>query len=450
MEAEFNKRRAKRESKDRYRYFGDGFSGFPFGSELGSSLFPTPGVGPQGETNAAGLLLANVLLGAGSDGHGPNAGAADALKRALSMSTADPRHFTEALRAMAANAEVMNGINAVLGASSGYEDAEFNSGDEDVVGSVLGREAQAELMKRESNLDEGIGKESEIVEALNAATAMLNKMNAARGEDVAREGQGDVEDVNEVGRTERVGSVGAVEERSSGGEGSTKEQGLDQAQIAALLAMTDNGTALQDMSSNELSEGQVNEGPSDSDISSTLQKIMQDVTARRREHASLSSEEQWRIQLQSSSSSLSSTQQRQPSNRARARNMTLSSLLQCAGLSTINTLIPAAQSQATSQLYARLSDNHPHRHHHQPAQVRASPEASRGGVNPAHASAYGNTMELNRRLLARPNAFSRPLHRMEGNVVLAAGGGRKRSAEEEWKIRSFGYPPFPGERIGQR
>ncbi len=110
-----------------------------------------------------------------------------------------------------------------------------------------------------------------------------------------------------------------------------------------------------------------------------------------------------------------------------------------AGVS-INTIIPVAQSLATSQLYAHLS----HRAN------RFS--SSRGGINPAHANAYGNTAQMTQQMLARHGASLQTLRTApfdsRGNVI--GQPMRKRTAEELTKIERYGYPPLPGSRIGEK
>lgn len=108
-----------------------------------------------------------------------------------------------------------------------------------------------------------------------------------------------------------------------------------------------------------------------------------------------------------------------------------------AGVS-INTIIPVAQSLATSQLYAHLSN-------------RANRfSASRGGINPAHANAYGNTAQMTQQMLARHGASLQVLRTASfdsrGNVI--GPPTKKRTAEELRKIEDYGYPPLPGSTVG--
>ena len=442
IEAEFNKRRAKRESKERVHSFDEGFPGFAFAPGFGSTLFPAPGVGPQGETNAAGLLLANALLGVGSNGTGPNADAANALKAALENGAVDPKPFTEALRAMAANPEIMNGINAILGGYSGYDDV---SGDEDSAAIMQSTEitnnpaTQEERNGRQPS--EADDEQSEIVKKLNQATAMLNELHESNG---AKSGTNGFTAIN---GNESHGQPGRSEKSDSGGD--DNGHGLDQAQIDALLTLANGGALtgtegrdddrLLSLAENLNQQQEQGNGPQpDSDMSAILQRIIQQVMVQREER---SADDNNAVPPEPSTEPTppappSQSSHPDPFGVAKNPAMALSSLLHCAGMS-INTVIPAAQSHATSQLYARLS-NH-----------SRSSTPSGGGINPAHASAFGSTAMMNRKLLARPNAYSRPLHTPNTTLRASPLGppAKPRDPNEERKARSFGFPPLPGRRM---
>ncbi|KAI9762763.1 MAG: hypothetical protein M4579_000115 [Chaenotheca gracillima] len=449
IESEFNKRRAKRESKESLRSFDDGFPGFGFAPGFSNTLFPAPGNGPQGETNAAGLLLANALLGVGSDGVGPNAEAANALRAALEGGSIDPRPFTEALRAMAANPEIMDGINAILGGYPSYEDGDANSGDDEANGVLQSTESRngidsgdADPSDHQQHEDhqsapappqiELDGDQSDIVKALNAATAMLNDMNETNGDDSTNESAPAV--MRETG--EQIAGAGVDNNEDGGG-------GLDPAQMEALLALASgqgqppSGGHVGDQAGSQPADDPQQDG----DISVTLQRIIQQVMSQRQDapsddaqqtHLDASGHETARIPRLPEASSNDASD---PYGITRNPASALSSLLQCAGMS-INTIMPSAQSKATSQLYARLSN-----------QSRSSTPMG-GGIDPSHARAFGSTAAMNQRMLARPNAYSRPLHTLnttpKANGTLAA---KSKDPERERKAKSFGFPPLPGRKI---
>lgn len=440
IENEFNKRRAKREYRERYRSFDEGFKGFGFPPGFGQSLFPAPGVGPHGDDNAAGVLLANVLMGAGNEEQGTNSSAAHALKAAIERGTLDPESFREALRAMAANPDILNSINAALSVPSAYGDGEANSADEDESGMFPPTRGPTGENGNNTVETEVAGEENEIIKALNAATAMLNQMNEAR-----QDGKGPDDIESEVN--------GCVEPEMGGGK--SKESSTDDDRGEKLVY--ENGqnntqtASAQEGSSQERehdieepgqpekdedSTGHINETEQDTDISVTLQHVLQQVMGEKRPEPGTSSATHCNAQPSASNQHNKTYSRSRSFISSNDPAQALSSLLHCAGMS-INTVIPAAQSYATSQLYARLS-----------GQSRSTSFSI--GINPAHASAYGNTAAMNRRLLAQPHTFMR-LIPTEANHSTAAPvdvSRKKRSAEEEKMARSYGFPPLPGMRLG--
>jgi hypothetical protein len=121
MEAEFNKRKAKRETKEKNR---TEYSGFHpnFRSDLGSGMMSSDSnSGLLDQTNAAASLLANALLGASNE-NSSTADVANALKTALENGVLDPQPFTEALKALAANPDIMKAMNSLLQGDSDLDD----------------------------------------------------------------------------------------------------------------------------------------------------------------------------------------------------------------------------------------------------------------------------------------------------------------------------------------
>ncbi len=220
-EAEFQGRKAKRVRKETVQALerrlhsmrpgmGAGGGGGVDGSSSGDNgVYSTPGAGAgtglHGESGAASVLLTNALLGAVSSasGHGHDpAAAAQALKSALDSNAADPRPFTDALKAMAADPVIMDAISTLLdvpamllhggtgsGANSPEEEDPYAAGD------ASSTELRDEpppppppprANKSNGNMEEGEGaeevlsRENEIIDRLNCATALLNKMNEAR------------------------------------------------------------------------------------------------------------------------------------------------------------------------------------------------------------------------------------------------------------------------------
>ncbi|KAH0533953.1 hypothetical protein FGG08_007435 [Glutinoglossum americanum] len=439
MEAEFNKRRAKREAKERNRSFEGG--DFAFTPGFGKNLFPTSGDGPQRQTNLAGILLANALLGLGTNGKGPDQDAANALKSALENGSVDPKPFIEALQVMAAHPDIMNGINAILkGGYDDYEDGgDLGSGDEDIGGIIETTEKEA-LEEHDTQVDDN--DQNEIIKALNAATAMLNEMNQPPAD-----GEATVDDktgFTAINSSEK--HKGKEKERRL--SHTTNEHALDQTQIDELLALANGGSLAGDNEGNESSADTIEENPAqakehsqgpqpDSDISATLQSIIQQVLGQ--QGGEFSSTNTLKRSAIDTADELGFKRRRQSSSHPdpHAKNstaMALTSLMKGAGMA-INTVIPAAQSQATSELYTRLS-----RH-------SRSSTPSGGGINPAHASSFGTTASMNQRVLAKPNHYHRPLYTANTTTprtTTAPGISKQKREEEEKKARSFGFPPLPG------
>ncbi|KAI9879488.1 MAG: hypothetical protein M1830_008364 [Pleopsidium flavum] len=447
MESEFNKRRNKRESKERLRSFdGSDFSGFSFASGLGNSLFAATENGTNTETNAAGLLLANALLGVGSSGTGPNAEAAKALTMALEGGKVDPRPFTEALRTMAMNPEIMSGINAVLGGGySGYDDeGDTNSGDEGPYPLMQSTEMRGGAAAGELpvEVDE---ESSEIIKALNAATAILNEMNETRpGSNPAQARGSAVNGFTAINGGTKQQANGTP--KSSSSKQSSNEHGLDQSQIDALLALANGGSLtddeddipMTDVPDTASQQADRNSTPQpDSDITATLQRIVNQLMTERNGEGFAGP-----LDPSANRGMPIVTSQSDPYGLDSAKNpaAALQSLLHSAGVS-INTVIPAAQSLATSQLYARLSNR-----------ARSSTPVG-GGINPAHASAFGSTAQMNEKMFSKAAVVNRPLQTSNGSSSRANVVGpplRLRSAEEIKKVKSYGFPPLPGSKLGIR
>jgi hypothetical protein len=439
MEAEFNKRRAKREAKERNRSFDS--DNFAFAPGFGKSLFPTSGDGPQRKTNLAGILLANALLGLGTNGKGPDQDAANALKAALENGSVDPKPFIEALQVMASHPDIMNGINAILkGGYDDYEDGgDLGSGDEDFGGIVETTEKEV-LEEHDPQVDDN--DQNEIIKALNAATAMLNEMNQlpASGDTAT----GDTNGFTAINSSEKCKG----KERERRPSRAANGHALDQVQIDELLALANGGSLTGDTEENEsvaeaIEESQAqakeqSQGPQpDSDISATLQSIIQQVLGQQGSESSSSNALKRPATDNGDEFGLKRRRQSPSRPEPYAKNstaMALTSLMKGAGMA-INTVIPAAQSQATSELYTRLS------HHSR------SSTPSGGGINPSLASSFGTTASMNQRVLAKPNHYHRPLYTantVAPRCVGTPGISKQKREEEEKKARSFGFPPLPG------
>ncbi len=128
----------------------------------------------------------------------------------------------------------------------------------------------------------------------------------------------------------------------------------------------------------------------------------------------------------------------------------LYSILQYAATS-INTVVPAAQAQATSQLYSQLSNPH--------CQLPPAPPSAGGDKNqPARIRMPENTATVkhNHQDPLRPNISSTVKRSPAAAPALGPRPAPRiatqrpqptRTAEQELKARSFGFPPLPGKRM---
>ncbi|KAI9764406.1 MAG: hypothetical protein M1835_007571 [Candelina submexicana] len=428
MESEFNKRRTKRETKERIRSFDStDFPGFQLNPGFGNALFPAPGVGPQGDTNAAGLLLANALLGVGNNSAGPNAEAANALIAALEGGVVDPKPFTEALRTMAMNPDIMEGINAVIGYPSyDDDDGDIGSGDEN---GDLPMQTTEQLQNGEVEASRPVetdGDSSDIIRALNAATAMLNGLNGSAPEGLTQaSGDGQLNGFTAIN--------GATDRKDSGSSESlnSNDHGLNPSQIDALLALANGGSLTGDGDQGTLLDVDEPASPRhehtpqpDNDVTATLQRIIQ------------------HLQDNGNSSLGRESRQADPNNNlgqprdASSPNALYSVLQHSSSYVPMNTVIPAAQGHATSQFFAKLS-------HHS----RGSTPIG-GGINPAHASSYGSTAQMNEKIIARANSKGRSsnLPVFTPRVNALAPPTKPISEELASKIRAYGFPPLPRSR----
>ena len=106
----------------------------------------------------------------------------------------------------------------------------------------------------------------------------------------------------------------------------------------------------------------------------------------------------------------------------------------------VNTIIPAAQSQATSTFYSHLSS-------------RAYQRFGNRNNHPAQSHVYGYPAHTSSGTFGVPPAFQPPPPPQQqqfvprGNVIAPPTWGV--DPEEQKKVNAYGYPPLPGSRPGQ-
>ncbi|MCJ1413587.1 hypothetical protein MMC19_007708 [Ptychographa xylographoides] len=441
IETEYNKRRNKSELKQRARAIRTGeFPNFIVTPELSHRIFSIQNPHLSRNVQTAGKLLMNALFVVGTNGNQQGATeAADALRLAVIDGVLDPGPFVEALRVMAMNAELMKSISAKLDSDGDDEELEALSGDE--ISSQQMHLAESRSESASSQTSALNHQSADIIRALNAATALLNQMADTKAY------------ASPYGNPPPIAlsTNGQAPETSNGSKQSTSSKpsadghGLDQSQIDALLALANGGSLTDDEDDKTIADPDELNGrqldplgmpQTDSDITATLERIINQLTAERTGTQPIDET------LVASTSKYAAESYGLQSLQDQAA--TLQSLFTQAGVS-INTIIPAAQSHATSQLYAHLSNR-----------ARSSTPCA---PSAAHASSLGNNVQMQQRMLPSPSTFGTVQYQQQRELQVAlstsrgniAGASlRSRNPEEQRKIRSYGFPPLPGNRPGAK
>lgn len=451
IEAEFNKRRNKRERKQRARAIAAGeVPSFGIAPELKDRIFSSPNLRISREVETIGNLLVNALFGGGNyNDERQTAEAAKALEAALNETSLSPQLFVEALKLMARNPELMQGINAKM-QYDGHDDDPM-SGDD--TGSHPLRKLPTRSTSTSSQGSVLNHESQEKIRALNAATALLNQLSdtkvyaspyghppppaAAAPTDNYKSPYSNPPPAPTAATTTVKNGHGPDKtngtRRPSNSKQSAVDHGLDKSQIDALLALANGGSLTDDEDDKTIADpdevnGQQLDTPespqTDSDITATLQQVLSQLVTERRE-------------CQSTVGIIEDPRDEQAA--------TLRSLFTQAGVE-INTIIPAALSLATSQLYSHLS-----------SQARSTTPS--GGSNPAHTGIYGNPAHMPQISQAKPVIFGPnnaqhyaipPSGGFKPNEHIAGLPVRHRDPEELKKIKTYGFPPLPGSRPGAK
>ncbi|MCJ1243907.1 hypothetical protein MMC30_001104 [Trapelia coarctata] len=446
IEAEFNKRRNKRERKQRARAIAAGEApSSAIAPELRDRIFSSASLNIPKEVETIGILLLNALFGGGNNSdEGQTAEAAKALGAAIKEMSPSPQVFIEAFKLMAKNSELMHGINAKMH-YDGQDDEPMSGDDNGIQPLQTTRTRSASASSQGSALNH---QSQEKIWALNAATALLNQISdtkvyaspysnppppppaAAASTDTYKSPYSNPPPAPAVPSTSRNGhepnktnGTGPPSDSKQAGDG----HGLDQSQIDALLALANGGSLTDDEDDKTIADpdeigGRQLETPgspqTDNDIAATVQQIINQLTTDPKEGQSTAGKQE--------------------------QAATLQSLWTQAGV-VINTIIPAAQSHATSQLYAHLS-----------SQAKSN---APGGTIPAHAGVYGNPTQIQHRSIADPG-ISGPSFAQHYPIPPSVGSNprvqvfglpvRHRNPEELKKIKTYGFPPLPGSRPGAK
>lgn len=450
IEKEFQKRRKKREMK---RKRDGNFPGFTLHEDLAIELFPDLNTDLSKDIRAAGKLLLNTLQGVRNAGVSPNLNAVTALKSALADSGTDLSYFIEALRVLGGSSQV---AAAIQGTMDKYTELRNNSTESKTVsmiaynGNVSGASGRPSSLKkpgirsrstRSHDFDTN-DQSDDVVKALNAATDILSDIATGSSDTYVTPYGHPLTQDDRNGSASLDGTIGMDSIADDEPKQNGAELSLDRSQIDDLLKLAaggaesdeDDDDSITDVpDENNLQEDLAVSHQPDGDVSATLQRIVNELmfSANGGNNPAYAGDERG-LSVGTSQTDIFG------SNTAKDQAAALTSLFAQAGVS-INTIIPAAQSLATSQLYAHLS-----------SRANRFP-TSGGGIDPNHASAYGNTAEMTQRMLSRPG---NPIQSFQSGPSVSRGDAAKpvrgKSAEEMKKIRAFGYPPLPGSRPGQK
>ena len=384
----------------------------------------------------------NALFGVGSDGNKrATAEAAAALRAALEDGTLDSKPFIEALKVMALNAELMQGISSKLD-NGDDEEQEALSGDENESQPLHSAAVHEDSSTPQSSNSQQ--QSSEIIKALNAATALLNQMTDTKA---YASPYGNPPPLPQPLAAMETNGSKATEMDGAGSTSSpngTNKHGLDQSQIDAILSLANGGSLTDDEDDKTIADPDEDNAQDldlsgmpqvDMEITATLQRIIKQFTTER--NGVLASSEPPTVSTGDHTAD--------PNGSVEQQAVALNKLYLQAGVS-INTIMPAAQGQAISQFFVNLSNR-----------ARSSPPS--GGINPAHAGMYGNTAQMQQRMLANPGIFGQPQFQPQHPLLpsallpratVAALPARTITPEEQLKIKSYGFPPLPGSRPGAK
>lgn len=452
-ESEFKKRKTKREKK---RQNNGTFPGFTLDVDLATTLFPDQSTYSSKQIHAAGTLLLNTLQGVRNGSISPNRDSAAALIFALKNSSDDLNPFVEALRILGKTPQVIDTINSTMEVydelMKSTDRVLQNPGLDKVSahvsgGSTTGASESPHSSVKTSGLRGGAASLHDIdtdfqsddkVKALNTATGILTDIAAGTSDTYVTPYANPpiVPAPNGLGMTKGSSNQGVNNEPTRNGA----EPSVDRSRIDDLLKLAagdsesdeDEDDLLSDPRGNIQNEETSNARPDD-DVLATLQRIVNELMMGRN-----GSKNPPNASNGSGSSNITPSTDIFRSEASKEQALALKRSFDRAGVS-INTIIPAAQSQATSQLYAHLS-----------SRANRFPTPG-GGINPNNASAYGNTADMTQRMLSRPgNAMQTVQTTSPTPGTSFRPPIRARTAEELRKVQEFGFPPLPGSRPGQK
>ena len=399
-------------------------------ADVNHNLFATHSMEIRPEVRELGALAMETLFPANHGCHAQSKSGsepADALYTTLTRLDFNAIFLVEAFKIMAQHTDILLAIQGVLSHDQKSTAETVDNSETRSIRSPEENAARSTLLATQQV--------DEIIRALNGATALLNQM-ADNKEYVTPY-------ANPSHRNNTFNNFGSHNETST----SSVARGFafDNTQIEAVLALVNGGSFTDDEDDKTIAESdEFNDQPLDTsdmvdgdiDIAIILNHVISQFKATRKASQSSNGHQG------SSAIDLNGS----PSIAEQATS--LLSMFKKASVS-VNTIVPLAQSYATSQFYAHLS-------------IHAQSSTSSGGVNPAKSDAHGNSLQPNYGLVP-------PHHGVNGHPRFPSNQPPRPSAcylqgeigippltgippkmidpEIQRKIAIYGCPPFPGSRI---
>ena len=463
VENEFNKRRTKREAKQRKRatqsrQFPHIFLPPELRATLLATLFPQQqqqrGLIPK-QLNVVGSLLINLLFANDKNGDfGSKEKAANAVNLALTKSTFKDSIVIEALRTIAGNRDLMKGINNALENDHEEIDEETNglSEDDHHESRLQPAETQAETTQDDASIT--IEQSNEMIKALNAALALMNEMADTTAKTYASP-YGNLPPSTPSASL----STNKINEKNRPPVAGTLSSLINREQIDALLALANGGPLTDDEDDNTIADGDdleeqrldlSNEPGTDSDVCKTIEEVIDQLVKDRSKVEDSGYRQNPLDPFGPQSAQEQASRLREHFSQAGIRK---------------NIIIPTAHGQTLSQLYSYLNSRTrpsppPDQLKPGPSSVYVGPQqplpapplsavptvssSSQTSPPPTTPALQGQNPPFT--LSATPNPPQGQTIPFPSRATPSLTGSR--TEEEQQKIRSYGFPPLPGTRIG--
>ena len=462
VESEYQKRRTKRETRQRTRAIENGgFPRFQVNLPAKNDLFQPENRDSSRKVQAAGSLLTKLLFSDGKDYVGERTRAAEALRSSLDHKTTDESALTEALKMMSTNRDIMNGIHSGLGTVEEDDDDEMTGTSEGAL-SLRNTAPEESDFERAASVGRMITNEqsTDMIQAMNAAMVLVHDIANAKTYSSPYT-RPPPHHRTEITRPRNEG--GSTTQREPASAPSASEaQSMDTSQIDALLMLA-NGGSLMDVDDDDDDEKTIadpneldglnssaNDTRSlDTEVTSNVEAFIERLISER-------------------STSAKTAIPNSTIHDGLAYNLIQEQAVQlrehfARTRFPVNVVMPESQGTTTSLLYNVMIDRfstvipngkvRPANHADHNADDQA-PQPSSSIQLPTNSSA--STVSLQEH--SSPSAPTSPMAPgpsstlPETNGVVTNGPPVQlfgaRSEEEQQRIRSYGFPPPPGSRVG--